>query len=95
MQNAIKGRDNSDEVVHETPSVPEMVPEMAYAPVPVTMEYAFHQLCMALEGCCEDSIPDQMRCQEIRGWYANGNVPVAWQAAVVLLEQVLGVKLGR
>ena len=62
-------------------------------PQPNLLQVAFTALCQALEPQLEDSLPDQMHCQEIQGWYANGNHVVSWAHAMHLLEQVLGQKL--
>ncbi len=68
--------------------------EVAVAAPPVpTLQEAFTALCQALEPLLEESLPDQMHCQEIQGWYANGNHGISWAHAVQLLEQVLGQKL--
>ncbi len=58
--------------------------------VPPTMDMAFMTLCQAMDPCFEDRIPEQIRCQEIMGWYDNGNHLAAWKEAVRLLEQVIG-----
>lgn len=62
--------------------------------MPPTMAMAFMTLCQAMEPCFEDQIPEQVRCQEIMGWYDNGNHLVAWKEAVRMLEQVIGAGLG-
>jgi len=66
---------------------------VAVASVPPTLAHAFTCLCQALEPLLEESVPDQMHCQEIQGWYANGNHVISWAHAVQLLEQVLGQTL--
>ena len=63
------------------------------APVAPTLQDAFTTLCCAMEPLLEESLPDQTHCQEIQGWYANGNHGISWAHAVQLLEQVLGQKL--
>ena len=63
------------------------------APVAPTLQEAFTALCCALEPLLEESLPDQTHCQEIQGWYANGNHVISWAHAVQLLEQVLGQHL--
>jgi hypothetical protein len=62
-------------------------------PVPPTLAEAFTCLCQAMDPYLEESLPDQTHCQEIQGWYANGNHLISWAHAVQLLEQVLGQKL--
>ena len=88
-----------------TPPVPDAAAASAPVPapaavavafpvtVPPTLEDAFYLLCEALCPHLEDNLPAQVHAQEIQGWHANGNVTVAWQHAVQLLEQVLGQKL--
>ena len=77
-------------------SAPDPAPqpgEVTLMPPPNLLQVAFTALCQALEPQLEDSLPDQMHCQEIQGWYANGNHVVSWAHAMHLLEQVLGQKL--
>ncbi len=66
------------------------------APAPPTLDAAFMVLCQALALALAEDIPGQAHADEIQGWYANGgsNIVVAWQHAVMLLERVLGAKLG-
>lgn len=74
-------------------ALPELVPP-APAPVPApTLEAAFTLLCQAMEAHYVDDVPTALRCQEIQGWYANGNVVVGWREAIRLLEQMLGLPL--
>jgi len=41
----------------------------------------------------EDDLPSQLHVEEILGWHANGNVGIAWAHAILILEQVIGVRL--
>lgn len=84
--------DAATDLVMPEPVVADPV-AVAVSPVPPTMAQAFTCVCQALEPLLEESLPDQMHCQEIQGWYANGNHVISWAHAVQLLEQVLGQKL--
>ena len=59
-----------------------------------TLDNAFTMLCEALKERLDDDLPAQLHCDEIQGWYANGNEGVAWAARGQLLERVVGVKIG-
>lgn len=62
-------------------------------PAPPTMDEAFHTLCRAMAVRLDENEPARLHCDDIRGWYANGNHVVAWTHAVQLLEGVLGATL--
>ena len=72
----------------------------AVAHVP-TLEEAFFTLCAALSGRLDDNLTAWDHAQEIQAWMVNaGDDPggkaqqhLAWQHAVMLLEQVLGQSL--
>ena len=76
-------------------AAPVAVALPSVTPDPVSLQQAFTALCQALDPLLEDSLPDQLHCHEIQGWYANGNHVVSWSHAVHLLEQVLGQALVR
>lgn len=75
---------------HETPE-PETPASVPLAPP--TLDEAFHTLCQALYPLLDEDLPRQMRSEEIRGWYQDGNHAIAWTHAMMLLESVLGVRL--
>ncbi|HEY5867085.1 MAG TPA: hypothetical protein VI542_16305 [Candidatus Tectomicrobia bacterium] len=60
-----------------------------------TLDGAFTLLCEALKARLEDDLPAQLHCDEIQGFYANGNHTIAWGHAILHLEQVLGAPLPR
>ena len=60
-----------------------------------TLDDAFHTLCRALYPLLEDDMPAQMHSNEIRAIYTDGNHGIAWTHAVMLLEQVLGARIGK
>lgn len=70
----------------------EALPEAPAEPVvaPVSLEQAFFTLCAALQPLLEDDMPRYYHCEEIQGWYANGNTTIAWIHGIALLEGVLG-----
>ena len=59
-----------------------------------TLDSAFMMLCDALKTHLDDDLPAQLHCDEIQGWYANGNHGIAWAHAVQILERVVGAKMG-
>ena len=62
-------------------------------PVP-TLHSAFYSVCQALESALSDDIELLEHAKNIQGWHDNGNVVIAWQHAVRLLEKALGAKMG-
>jgi len=68
------------------------LPEAQVDPKP-TLDVAFVLLCQAMIVRLEDDLPAQLHAEEIMGWHANGNTGVAWAHAILLLEQVIGVRL--
>ena len=79
-------------------SVPVVAPVATVEDVmttePPTLSDAFHTLCYAMMPLLEDNQPSLIHCQEIMAWHADGNVHVAMQHAVQILEEVMGVRLG-
>lgn len=79
---------------HENPVQPEARISLEPVPTPIpTLDDAFMTLCMAMEPRLDENMPALMHCQEIQGWFQNGNYQIAWQHAIQLLEGVLGVPL--
>ena len=61
---------------------------------PPTLHSAFYTFCQALETSLTDDAELLAHAVNIQGWHDNGNVVIAWQHAVKLLEHVLGAKMG-
>ena len=78
-----------DPSVEESSSIEAEMP----AETEPTLDAAFVLLCQAMIARLEEDLPAQLHAEEIMGWHANGNVGVAWAHAILLLEQVIGVRL--
>ena len=61
---------------------------------PPTLHSAFYTFCQALENSLAEDAERLEHAVNIQGWHDNGNVVIAWQHAVKLLEHVLGAKMG-
>jgi len=84
--------EESSSIEAEMPVETAAEPETQVEPEP-TLDAAFVLLCQAMIVRLEDDLPAQLHAEEIMGWHANGNTGVAWAHAVLLLEQVIGVRL--
>jgi hypothetical protein len=63
---------------------------------PPTLHTAFYTFCQALEASLTNEEDAELLAHagNIQGWHDNGNVVIAWQHAVKLLEHVLGAPMG-
>ena len=81
------------ETIAETTEIAEVLePDVV---TPPTLHDAFFLLCAAMETHLEDNQPSYLKCREIQAWYVNGNHAISWQHAAKLLEEILGVPLGK